>query len=778
MDFSKLNRLWVNDLAGRENIHSVAIFRRSFVLDSPLQNGVLYIAADSDFIVSLDGVELRRGQFSDDPLRKTFTRIQLPDLSCGKHLLAVKVYYCGSDFATYSPGLPGLYIALEGGAFELLGDENFKCAWDNSFQRGKCAVTTPQLGFTTQYDLRAAEAWDSPELDDSAWQASCVLAPDKDVIMSMRPAAPQPCMRKFVDGKLVAWGMIQKSPLKFDGLNPGEIMAAACCYREVENKVLPCTLAPHEGYGTETDGLWLIADLGYEETGFIEFELDAPAGAEICYAHGEHIVDGHIRSDLFYRCFADKVIWRGGHGVFQLPFRRVGARYLELHIRYSAEDYSVIVRRVGLVPWRLPLTLDKDFECSSTEFELLYKNARHTLELCMHDHYEDCPWREQALYSYDSRWQMIYGYYIWGNYDFAAAALDLFAPGQKSDGHLRICAPTRLELVIPIYSFVWINALYEHYLFSGSKAVFERNKACAQKIVQLILSRYDESAGLLREDAGKDFWNFYEWRDRLNGHDKDRAGSFSALYNLYAVAALDAWSALSGDSSSEKVVKSIKATLQSQFFDAEKGLFASSIDKSGDKKYFHEHTQALFMLYALLPDELQKDLAQQLATGEAGVDASLSSLYLVTVALEKCGIDGSTILAKLMKYYSPMLENNTGTLWETARGSMDFGYAGSLCHGWSSLPVYVAKALVLGAKPLTAGWKKCRIAPQCCKLEHACGSIPTPYGNITVAWQGDGNAIKSLQITHPEAIEVEVNCPAAEVNVTVLKNGSVGKKPF
>ena len=50
MDFSKINRLWVNDLAGRENIHSVAIFRRSFVLDSPLQNGVLYIAADSNHI--------------------------------------------------------------------------------------------------------------------------------------------------------------------------------------------------------------------------------------------------------------------------------------------------------------------------------------------------------------------------------------------------------------------------------------------------------------------------------------------------------------------------------------------------------------------------------------------------------------------------------------------------------------------------------------------------------------------------------------------------------
>lgn len=38
----------------------------------------------------------------------------------------------------------------------------------------------------------------------------------------------------------------------------------------------------------------------------------------------------------------------------------------------------------------------------------------------MHEHYEDYPWREQALYAFDSRNQALYGYYAFGNYDFAA----------------------------------------------------------------------------------------------------------------------------------------------------------------------------------------------------------------------------------------------------------------------------------------------------------------------------------------------------------------------
>ena len=97
-ELSGLKRLWINKLGPEENLHSLVLFRRHFVVPEELHDAVIHIAADSDFILTLDGVELDRGQFSDDPLRKTFTAVKVPYLSAGRHLLAIKVYYIGKCF--------------------------------------------------------------------------------------------------------------------------------------------------------------------------------------------------------------------------------------------------------------------------------------------------------------------------------------------------------------------------------------------------------------------------------------------------------------------------------------------------------------------------------------------------------------------------------------------------------------------------------------------------------------------------------------------------------
>ena len=51
------------------------------------------------------------------------------------------------------------------------------------------------------------------------------------------------------------------------------------------------------------------------------------------------------------------------------------------------------------------------------------------------------------------------------------------------------------------------------------------------------------------------------------------------------------------------------------------------------------------------------------------------------------------ILAELDKDYLYMLRRGATTFWETIVGADDFGDAGSLCHGWSALPVYYYELL-------------------------------------------------------------------------------------
>ena len=46
------------------------------------------------------------------------------------------------------------------------------------------------------------------------------------------------------------------------------------------------------------------------------------------------------------------------------------------------------------------------------------------------------------------------------------------------------------------------------------------------------------------------------------------------------------------------------------------------------------------------------------------------------------------ILAEIRKNYGHMLDCGATSAWETMRGAGDFGKAGSLCHGWSAIPIY------------------------------------------------------------------------------------------
>lgn len=80
----------------------------------------------------------------------------------------------------------------------------------------------------------------------------------------------------------------------------------------------------------------------------------------------------------------------------------------------------------------------------------------NTLKKCMHEHYEDCPWREQAMYALDSRNQMLCGYYAFKGQDFQKENLLFIAKGQREDGLLSLCFPTGIDIPIPFFSLVYI----------------------------------------------------------------------------------------------------------------------------------------------------------------------------------------------------------------------------------------------------------------------------------------------------------------------------------
>ena len=46
------------------------------------------------------------------------------------------------------------------------------------------------------------------------------------------------------------------------------------------------------------------------------------------------------------------------------------------------------------------------------------------------------------------------------------------------------------------------------------------------------------------------------------------------------------------------------------------------------------------------------------------------------------------VLSDIRKNYSKMLKADATATWETIKGASDFDNAGSLCHGWSAMPIH------------------------------------------------------------------------------------------
>ena len=83
-------------------------------------------------------------------------------------------------------------------------------------------------------------------------------------------------------------------------------------------------------------------------------------------------------------------------------------------------------------------------------------------------------------------------------------------------------------------------------------------------------------------------------------------------------------------------------------------------------------------------------MAEKLVNRDKDItDITLSMNTYFYDALLSFGEDYNDYIIKdIEEKYEYMLSCGATTFWETIKGWRDFVNAGSLCHGWSALPIY------------------------------------------------------------------------------------------
>ena len=419
-----------------------------------------------------------------------------------------------------------------------------------------------------------------------------------------------------------------------------------------------------------------LYDLGREEAGYLRITVRSPECCRFQVAYGEHIADGGVRARIGDREFTLDFETEAGEQTFFQLFLRVAARYLEV---YAPDDLEIL--SIGIVPALYPLT-EKPTDLQGLHRQI-YDTCVRTLRLCMNTHYEDCPWREQALYVMDSRNQMLCGYYAFEQTEFQRENLALIAKGTRPDGFLELTYPAVNTPAIPFFSLMYPVAVHEYILHTGDISILAETMPTMLGFMRKLPGLLDER-GLLRE-FGQPYWNFYEWSE---GSDGGSAPGCHLIFNCAFVHSAHHFMELcklAGRSYDVDLQYTIDG-IRDLFFEPETGLFY--LDPA------HEICSQLGNAFALLIGLGDERTVTAVKECRNMIPATLSMQTFVYDALLLRDRDPRAfILADIAQNYGEMLRCGATSFWETLEGQSAFGNAGSLCHGWSAMPVYYYRIL-------------------------------------------------------------------------------------
>lgn len=667
----------------------------------------LYISAYSQYVVYINGKFADCGQYDDYEDHQVYDTLDItPYLKQEKNELYIGHYVCGENFSTRRKQMPGIIFDLWSGEQNILSSSVACLSRENKHFLKNEERMTGQLGYNFEYDAAAAEAEYHPSISAEKEKnlfarpiQKLIITPFQEAELTaqgvflendaacskavrMQTAYLSACREKdyFNKEKIAVSGGGQNDSIEQE--NAADIRDVQESGMQQERTAVSWDVPEEIG----ADGAYMIFDLGKENTGLLDFYIEVPKDTEILIGFGEHLEDLRVRSAVGGRNFCFRYIAKKGQNEFFYPYQRIGLRYLQFHVYSRTGTLSAGIRaqRYPVTRYTLPLQ-DK-------LHQKIFEVGCNTLELCMHEHYEDCPWREQSLYAMDSRIQILCGYYAFHEYEFPRANLLLMLRSMRPDRLLELCSPGKVSVNIPSFSTVFVREVLEYAEYSKDIAFVEQIFPELKRLVEGFAERIMENK-LVPLYHGAGYWNFYEWRDGADGAEAPEQGDVDCLLNAFTSDAFRCFAQICKMIGRTELAeqylefhREINKAMHQMFFDEAAGAYRTSPKDNAPR---HALTQGMMLYVDAVPEEHIDSVAQAITNGTL-IPCSVSmSIYVYEALLKYPEKYRDYVLNEIECIWGKMLSAGTDTFWETELGADDFGKAGSLCHGWSSVPVYL-----------------------------------------------------------------------------------------
>ncbi|OIN97053.1 hypothetical protein AUJ66_04495 [Candidatus Desantisbacteria bacterium CG1_02_38_46] len=753
---------WIWTKVGEKPRNFYLCIRKTLKLNKKVRRATAFVSADSRYKFYINGKYVGRGVAKCDPKFQYYdvhniTKILRP----GKNIIAAIIHHYGEETFSYLLGRGGFLCQIEmeysDSKKEIIGtDKTWRVkqekAWNQDAPR-----STVQIGFQEIYDARKEmSGWEKLNFDDSGW--------DEPIVIGKPPVEP--------------WTNLIERDIPFlaeKEILPVEVIEIGECPQAIDlNNIKDISAILDEELHLPTRGavlhptkvgrvpeknktflsigpcidksIYLVLDFGKEVSGFPRICLKGVDGGVIDFGYDEILIKNRVHPTRGGGAAgqSDRYIMKDGYQEHEQGFTWRGFRYIQLVFRNCAKPVKLY--GVTLNHYCYPVSYRGAFKCSDPMLNRIWEVGRYTLQMCMHDSFEDCPWREQTQWWGDARVQGLVNYYAFGDTKLFKKGLRQIAESQlrRQDGLMQPFAPGGTHgssihakmAIIPSFCLIWILSLYDYYFYTGDTEPVKKLYPNLKNLVEAFRSSLSE-----RGLTTLEHWQFIDWAP-IDAKPENTALNCFLCAGFMTAAKI---ARLNNDKPQakeyEKMAAEMKDNINKYLWSEKKGLYADGIRASAEdgsnkqSEVFSQQANCLAVLFDIAPKEKQEEIMNKIQTDDKVVKITTPyfMFYFLSALLH---LNRHELVKDIIRTrWGEMIGKGATTFWEDFRGVANGNGGGSLCHAWSACPTAMLSMEILGVKPLEPGFRKILIEPHLFNLNYAKGIVPTVIGDIKISWK-------------------------------------------